>query len=146
MAIQFLLALNRQGKLRISKWYANIPESQKRQLIRKVHKLISSRDHQKQSNFVQFENQKLIYRRYNGLYFIICCDLASKDNELSYLEVIHLLVEILDVYFDNVCELDLIFNFYKIYEVLDELILAGELQETSKDLILNRLHYLDALS
>lgn len=35
------------------------------------------------------------------------------DNELITLEVIHEFVEVLDKYFGNVCELDLIFNFHK---------------------------------
>ena len=55
----------------------------------------------------------------------------ANDNELAYLEAIHLFVEILgepseylvhlhvlifgpDSFFDNVCELDLVFNFYKV--------------------------------
>ena len=33
------------------------------------------------------------------------------DNELSILELIHLFVEVLDGYFGNVCELDLVFHF-----------------------------------
>ena len=35
----------------------------------------------------------------------------------------------------QVCELDLIFNFHKAYYILDEVLIAGELQETSKKLI-----------
>ena len=72
----------------------------------------------------------MIYRRYAGLFFSICVDLT--DNELVYLESIHLFVEILDHFFHNVCELDLVFNFHKVYLILDEFVLAGELQETSK--------------
>lgn len=41
------------------------------------------------------------------------CGLQS-DNELMLLEAIHLFVEILDHYFENVCELDLVFNFHKV--------------------------------
>lgn len=52
------------------------------------------------------------------------------------LEQIHRFVEILDQYFGNVCELDIIFNFEKTYFLLDEYMLAGELQETSKSKIL----------
>lgn len=40
------------------------------------------------------------------------------DNELAALEAIHLFVEILDHYFSNVCELDLVFNFHKVRAVL----------------------------
>jgi AP-2 complex subunit sigma-1 len=79
----------------------------------------------------KFQNYKVVYRRYAGLFFCVCVD--ANDNELAYLEAIHLFVEILgkceiyfhdeeermtehgssDAFFDNVCELDLVFNFYK---------------------------------
>lgn len=50
-----------------------------------------------------------------------------------------------DAFFGNVCELDLVFNFYKVYAILDECFLAGEVEETSKKVILERLDYLDKL-
>jgi len=59
----------------------------------------------------QFRNFKIVYRRYAGLYFCICVDV--NDNNLCYLEAIHNFVEVLNEYFHNVCELDLVFNFYK---------------------------------
>jgi len=67
---------------------------------------------------MQFRSFKLVYRKYAGLYFIACVD--ANDNELAYLEAIHLFVESLDKFFQNVCELDLVFNFYKVYSILDE--------------------------
>lgn len=50
-----------------------------------------------------------------------------------------------DSFFGNVCELDLLFNFHKVYSVLDEVFLAGEIQETSKSVVLSRLEHLEAL-
>ena len=38
----------------------------------------------------------------------------KEENELGILEIIHHYVEVLDKYFGNVCELDLIFNFHKV--------------------------------
>ena len=35
------------------------------------------------------------------------------ENELTCLEAIHLFVEVLDKYFSNVCELDLVWHFNK---------------------------------
>jgi AP-2 complex subunit sigma-1 len=67
------------------------------------------------------------------------------DNELLYLESIHLFVEVLDHYFGNVCELDLVFGFHKVYGILDEFIIGGEVQETSKKVILDRLKELNML-
>uniref|UniRef100_A0A7S4KV57 AP complex subunit sigma n=1 Tax=Guillardia theta TaxID=55529 RepID=A0A7S4KV57_GUITH len=84
-----------------------------------------------------------VYRRYAGLFFTLCVDV--NDNELACLEAIHLFVEILDQYFGNVCELDLVFNFHKVFVILDEYFLAGEVMETSKVQILNRVHEIDRL-
>jgi AP-1 complex subunit sigma 1/2 len=41
--------------------------------------------------------------------------------------------------------LDLIFNFHKAYFILDELIIAGEIQETSKKSVLRTIAQQDAL-
>lgn len=86
---------------------------------------------------------QLVYRRYAGLYFCVCVELT--DNELVALELIHLIVETLDAYFGNVCELDLVFNFMKVYQVLDEVIVGGEIIETSKARILHRVDEQDQL-
>ena len=55
---------------------------------------------------------QVVYKRYASLYFVMGVD--STDNELLTLEIIHHFVEVLDRYFGNVCELDLIFNFHKV--------------------------------
>lgn len=144
MSIHFILVLNRQGKCRLVKWYDNsYTPQQKQQYITDIHRLISSRDSKHQSNFVEFQQQKLVYRRYAGLYFISSIDLI--DSELSYLESLHFVVEILDTYFNSVCEVDLVFNFYKLYYILDEIYLGGEIQEILKKKILERLNFLDDL-
>lgn len=41
----------------------------------------------------KFRNHKVVYRRYAGLFFCVCVD--AEDNELAYLEAIHLFVEVL---------------------------------------------------
>jgi len=140
--IRYLLVINRQGKTRLAKWYVPYEDEEKRKLMTEVHRVIHGRE-SKFTNFIEFRNHKLLYRRYAGLFFVLCVD--SDDNELSYLEAIHLFVEILDVYFGNVCELDLVFNFWKVYSVLDEVFMAGELLDTSKAAILLRLESLDNL-
>ena len=55
------------------------------------------------------------------------------------------LLALIDAFFQNVCELDLVFNFYKVYAILDEVFLAGEIEETSKNVVLDRLDYLEKL-
>jgi AP-2 complex subunit sigma-1 len=41
--------------------------------------------------------------------------------------------------------LDIVFHFNKVYAVLDEYILAGEIQETNKKVILDRVKDLEKL-
>ncbi|XBI84571.1 hypothetical protein VPH35_092855 [Triticum aestivum] len=98
-------------------------------VIRELSGLILTRG-PKLCNFVEWRGYKVVYRRYASLYFCMCID--ADDNELEVLEIIHHFVEILDRYFGSVCELDLIFNFHKAYYVLDEILISGELQESSK--------------
>ncbi|EOD49909.1 AP-2 complex subunit sigma [Neofusicoccum parvum] len=134
MVLSFILIQNRQGKTRLAKWYAPYSDEEKVKLKGEKH----------QSNFVEFRNtSKIVYRRYAGLFFCACVD--TNDNELAYLEAIHFFVEVLDAFFGNVCELDLVFNFYKVYAILDEVFLAGEIEETSKQVVLTRLEHLDKL-
>ena len=122
---------------------------------------------------LQYRNFKLIYRRYAGLYFTFGVDVT--DNELLLMETVHLFVELLDEYFSNVCEvrglqtfwihrdwesliaeflryynfflfqLDIVFHFNKVYALLDEFILAGEVQETNKKTIIGRIKELEKL-
>jgi AP-1 complex subunit sigma 1/2 len=86
---------------------------------------------------------KIVYRRYASLFFIASCE--STDNELITLEIVHRYVEQMDKYYGNVCELDIIFNFQKAYFILDELLIAGEMQESSKKNVLRCISQQDSL-
>jgi len=88
-------------------------------------------------------DSKIVYRRYASLFFIAGC--SSTDNELITLEIVHRYVEQMDKYYGNVCELDIIFNFQKAYFILDELLLAGEMQESSKKNVLRTIAQQDSL-
>ena len=127
-----------------SHWHScsSNPEVEKARMEAEVHRLVTARD-KKYTNFIEYNQFKLVYRRYAGLFFTIAVDVH--DNELCYLETIHLFVELLDSYFSNVCELDIVFHFNKVYAMLDEFLLAGELEETSKREILDRIKLLDKL-
>ena len=57
--------------------------------------------------------------------------LLLSQNELSFLEFIHNLVETLDKYFENVCELDLIFHSDRVHYILDEIVMAGMVLDTN---------------
>jgi AP-3 complex subunit sigma len=69
------------------------------------------------------------YRHYATLYFIVIS--TSTESPLALLDLIQVFVEALDRLFENVCELDLIFNFETLHAVLGEMIVGGVVVETS---------------
>ncbi|CAB76027.1 AP-1 adaptor complex sigma subunit Aps1 [Schizosaccharomyces pombe] len=143
MSIKFFLLVSRQGKVRLAKWFNTLSIKERAKIIRDVSSLVITRK-PKMCNFVEYKGEKIVYRRYASLFFV--CGIEQDDNELIILEVIHKFVECLDKYFGNVCELDLIFNFEKAYYVMEELLLAGELQESSKTNVLSAVLAGDAES
>lgn len=142
MAFQYILLLSRQGKTRLSKWFETYSVKDKTKIIRDVTTLVLSRKN-KMSNFLEYKDSKIVYRRYASLYFI--AGIEAEDNELLALEVIHRYVEQMDKYFGNVCELDIIFNFQRAYYILDEIIIAGEIIESSRREPIRRATQQDAL-
>ncbi|KAK8488317.1 hypothetical protein V6N12_063781 [Hibiscus sabdariffa] len=115
--IHFVLLISRQGKVRLTKWYSPYSQKERTKVIRELSGLILTRG-PKLCNFVDWRGLRVVYKRYASLYFCMCID--QDDNELEILEIIHHYVEVLDRYFGSA------------YFILDELLLAGELQESSK--------------
>ncbi|KAK9782411.1 putative AP complex mu/sigma subunit domain-containing protein [Seiridium cardinale] len=142
MAINYLILLSRQGKVRLAKWFTTLSPKDKAKIVKDVSQLVLAR-RTRMCNFLEYKDTKIVYRRYASLFFIAGCD--SDDNELITLEIIHRYVEQMDKYYGNVCELDIIFSFTKAYYILDELLLAGELQESSKKAVLRCIGQQDSL-
>ncbi|XP_067897537.1 AP-1 complex subunit sigma-3a [Heterodontus francisci] len=140
--MRFMLLFSRQGKLRLQKWYITMLDKEKKKITRELVQIVLSRQ-SKMCSFVEWRDLKIIYRRFASLYF--CCAIEEQDNELLTLEIIHRYVELLDKYFGNVCELDIIFNFEKAYFILDEFLIGGELQDTSKQSIPKAIEEADML-
>ena len=90
-----------------------------------------------------FQVQKLKFsptiKRYASLFFAIGMD--DDENEMICLAFIHRIVEALDRYFGNVCELDVIFNFERVHVIVDEILMAGQIQESSLKEIQKVFHY-----
>ncbi|KZW04213.1 Adaptor protein complex sigma subunit [Exidia glandulosa HHB12029] len=134
--IEYILLISRQGKLRLVKWFVTTTPKARARIVKEVTNLVLARK-TGTCNFLELRDTKVVYRRYASLYFV--CGIAPDDNELLTLEVIHRYVEVLDRFFGNVTELDLIFNFQQAYAVLDEVIVAGELLDSSKSSVLKHI-------
>ncbi|XP_056323924.1 AP-1 complex subunit sigma-3b [Danio aesculapii] len=140
--MHFLLLFSRQGKLRLQKWFLPLPERERKKIVKDMTTMVLARK-PRTCNFMHWKDLKIVYKRYASLYF--CCGLENQDNELLALEILHRYVELLDKYFGNVCELDIIFNFEKAYFILDEFLMGGEIQETSKQSIAKSIEASDML-
>lgn len=124
MAISYLLSVSRQGRVRLAMWFLPMSHKAKAKIVKDVTALVLARK-ARMCNILEYKETRVIYRRYASLYFI--AGIASGDNELLTLEIIHRYVETLDQYFKNVCELDLIFNYSKAYAV--SLPASGNMQQ-----------------
>ncbi|KAL3126723.1 putative clathrin assembly protein [Cryptosporidium parvum] len=71
---------------------------------------------------------------------------SNTVNELSYYELIHFIVETLDKYFENVCELDIMFNLDKAHIIIEEIIMCGRIAETNKSNIMQYMSLLEKAS
>ncbi len=133
MTIHFLLLVNKQGQTRLANYTHWIPIAERTALEGEVVRKCLQRKEQ-ECNFVEHLQYKLIYRRYASLFFIVGVD--GDENELAILEFIHCVVETLDRFFENVCELDVMFNVEKAHFILEEMLANGCVVDTNKTNVL----------
>nr|CAG8480780.1 2360_t:CDS:2 [Entrophospora candida]CAG8486419.1 10454_t:CDS:2 [Entrophospora candida] len=133
MGIKYVLLVSRQGKLRLAKWFNTLSTKEKQKIVKEATQMVLSR-RTKMCNFLEYKG------------------ISDTDNELLTLEIIHRYVEILDRYFGNTYINQLLINEsitestnQKAYFVLDELIIAGEMQESSKKSVLRVIGQQDSL-
>lgn len=77
----------------------------------------------------------ITYRHYATLYFIIIS--TSTESPLALIDLIQVYVEALDRLFEDVCELDLIFNFETLHATLSEMIVGGVVVETGLEKVVD---------
>ena len=131
--IVFILLISRHGKTRLNKYYKPFNQKERTSIQREISSMIIGRS-SRLTHFLEWRDYKIVFKRYASLYF--AAGIEKEDNELIVLDVIHHFVEVLDRYFGNVCELDLIFNFHQAYFILEELIIGGHIMESNKKQIL----------
>ena len=132
--IKAVLIFNTRGQARGMKFFDSCPIESQQKLLRDAYQIISKRDFTA-CNFVEYQEMKLIYRHYATLYFVIAID--GTESEYDIYEIIHVFVQTLDEYFENVCELDLIFHSDKVNQILSEFFMGGFIVERTPGEILN---------
>ena len=65
---------------------------------------------------------------------------------MAYYILIHRFVQILDQYFGNVCELDVMFKLDKVFYILEEIIQNGDVVDNNENVILGPLKVLDKVN
>jgi AP-4 complex subunit sigma-1 len=140
MTIQFLLLVNKQGQTRLANYTHWIPIAERTALEGEVVRKCLQRK-ESECSFVEHLQYKLIYRRYASLFFIVGVD--GDENELGILEFIHCVVEALDRFFENVCELDVMFNVEKAHFILEEMLANGGIMDTNKTTVLQSVMLMD---
>ncbi|CAK4032478.1 Adaptor complex sigma subunit [Lecanosticta acicola] len=147
--INAVLVFNNNGQPRLTKFYTQLDTSVQQRLISEIFTLVSARP-DSSCNFLPLppllapasssstnSNEHndapslVTYRHYATLYFILIS--TSTESPLALLDLIQVFVEALDKLFENVCELDLIFNFETLHAVLGEMIVGGVVVETGLD-------------
>lgn len=73
------------------------------------------------------------YGHYATLFFIVIS--TATESPLALIDLIQVYVEALDKLFQDVCELDMIFNFETLHATLSEMIVGGVVVETNLDRI-----------
>ncbi|CAK7245212.1 MAG: Sigma-adaptin 3A [Sporothrix thermara] len=148
--INAFLVFNGQGQPRLTKFYTQLDTSIQQRLIAEIFSLVANRP-AGSCNFLPLppllappsgstngseasDSPSLVtYRHYATLYFIVIS--TATESPLALIDLIQVYVEALDRLFENVCELDLIFNFESMHATLAEMIIGGVVIETNLDRI-----------
>ena len=123
--MDFILLINKQGKVRLVKWYREGIDGDK--IIKELSTLIPMRK-KNMSNIYEMGGMKVIYKRFASLYFIV--GIGKDSNELIVSDMIQRYVEVMDREYGSVCELDIVFNYQLAYNILNELVIEGKFYDT----------------
>lgn len=142
-----VLIFNTNGKPRLIKFFEKIDEADEQKFLAETFRKLTRRSCES-CNFLEIKNNKkgsrLIYRQYATIYVVFCVDAA--ESELGILDLIQVFVDLLDKTFENVCELDIIFNADKVHYLLNELLCGGMVLETNVSEILKHMEQQESLS
>lgn len=141
--IKCVIIINNNGKPRFVRFYDGSSHETQQLITKRIYEVLIKRPTHECCCFIEdselFDSDvKAVYRHFATLYFIFVVDLL--ESELGILDLIQVFVQALDVNFENVCELDLIYNFEQINYILDEIVMGGIVIETNLEVIMNTIN------
>lgn len=132
--IKFFLIINRHGQTRIAQYYGDAPPIEERQKLEHelIRKCVSRNE---QSSFTFHHNGiKIIYKRYLAIYAI--AGVEEDANELQISTLFDFYFQTLRDYYGDITESYIIYHEIHSYAVLNEIIIDGQIVETSKSKII----------
>ncbi|XP_052768529.1 uncharacterized protein LOC128208888 [Mya arenaria] len=141
--IKYLLVANTGAAVLIARFYEHVPRASQQELQEAVVRLCLARS-DKQSTIVDYEDYTVVYKKFSSVVFI--AGITKDENELAIIELFRHIGETLIKYFGNLTELHFVYNYEKVYMILDEVISGGYIAETCTPRVLAPLQLTAAAS
>eukprot|EP00270_Netrium_digitus_P015792 TRINITY_DN5587_c0_g1_i2.p1 TRINITY_DN5587_c0_g1~~TRINITY_DN5587_c0_g1_i2.p1 ORF type:complete len:157 (+),score=38.57 TRINITY_DN5587_c0_g1_i2:131-601(+) len=138
-----IVIMNTHGAPRLTKFFSQMETGRQQEFFQWLHAALEKRTATPgcanvfQEGGMFGKDAKVVYRVFATLYFVVVIDHA--ESELAILDLIQVVVESLDKYFKIVCELDIVFNFLKVHQILDEIVVGGMVVETKSDEVIRAI-------
>ncbi|XP_045613464.1 AP-4 complex subunit sigma-1 isoform X1 [Procambarus clarkii] len=141
--MHYLLIASKTGNVQFSHYFTHItPCSRTTIEARIITKCLSAE--KDACHFLEDGDHTLIFRWFGPCLFIVAADHA--ENEMMVYEFLSLYVDALHRYFGKFSERHVLLNIDRLHMVLEEMVVGGELVESSIRNVLNPIQVLDTVS
>ena len=135
--IKFFLIVNRHGQTRLAQYYGERPSQDDRQRLEsEIVRACVARNDQMCQCFHQGDT-KIVYKRYLAIYCI--AGVSEDENEFEVISLFDFFFQTLRDYFGDITEYHILYNIAEVYTTLNEIVIDGTVNETSKQKIINHL-------
>ncbi|XP_064086492.1 AP-4 complex subunit sigma-1-like isoform X2 [Macrobrachium nipponense] len=141
--MQYLLISSKEGNVQFSHYFVHTPQNiRTTNEARVVGKCLAG--DKDSCHFLEDGDFTLIFRWFGPCLFIVAAD--KSENELMVYEFLSLYVNALHRYFGKFSERHVLFNIDRLHMVLEEMVVDGEVVETSIKNALSPIQMLDTVS
>ncbi|XP_042216604.1 AP-4 complex subunit sigma-1-like [Homarus americanus] len=145
MVMHYLLIASKDGNVQFSHYFTHITSGSRTTTeARAIAKCLGAEKDAALCHFLGDGDHTLVFRWFGPCLFIVAADHA--ENELMVYEFINLYVNALHRYFGKFSERHVLFNIDRLHMVLEEMVVGGELVESSIRNALSPIQMLDTVS